>query len=401
MSTRLQQEVWALDRCSGCGVCVAACSKGVLYWDDEQHPLLEERQKALGLSHLKLRTCEVCEKFCELSCPRLVDWTPMEPRTVVSARSAGVVQSGAPNDVIQALLVAARSADLIDGVVMLDVDPWTLEPVARVVTTVDEIVSSVGMQYLWAPVLSALNEAIFELGLTRLAIVGSPCVAEGARRLMNAENERLWPYQQAIRLTIAPFCTGVHMPDMVAELLERGMGISRHQIRGLTTSVADGTLTVSLWDGAERAIPLTEVEPFTRRGCGSCDDYLSESADIAVGTIGAQPGYATLITRTPAGEVFVQNAHRFGLLETIAQVDEAALNAAKAEKDRRARAQAFDEFRILMLDALSDPRKRAQVRKQFVSLYGAPPLSSPKLGGMKGGAGASKKEECYVSCSGC
>jgi coenzyme F420 hydrogenase subunit beta len=389
MATKLQQEVWALDRCSGCGVCVAACSKGVLYWDGEQHPLLEEREKALGLSHLKLRTCEVCEKFCELSCPRLVDWTPMEPHTMVSARSAGVVHSGAPNDVIQALLVAARSADLIDGVVMLDMDPFTLEPVARVATTVEEIVSSVGMQYLWAPVLSALNEAIFELGLTRLAVVGSPCVSEGARRVMNAEHERLWPYQKAIRLTIASLCTGVYMPAMVTELLERGKGIAPQQIRGLTTSATDGTLTAALWDGTERSIPLTDVEPFTRRGCGSCDDYLGESADIAVGAIGAQQGYATLITRTLAGEVFVQNARGYGLLETIDQVDKAALSAAKEEKDRRARAQAFDEFRILMLDALSHPGKRAQVRKQFVSLYGAPQV------------GASKREECNVSCSGC
>ncbi len=389
MSTKLQQEVWALQRCSGCGVCVAACSKGVLYWNEEQHPLLEERQKALGLSRLKLRSCEGCEKFCELSCPRLVDWTPMEPRTLVSARSAGVVQSGAPNDVIQALLVAARSADLIDGAVVLDMDPWTLEPVARVVTTVDEIVSSVGMQYLWAPVLSALNEAVFELGLTSLAVVGSPCVAEGARRLVNAENERLRPYQQAIRLTIAPFCTGVYMPGMVTELLERGMGISRHGIQSITTSVADGALTVSSWDGTKREVPLTEVEPFTRYGCGSCDDYLGESADIAVGAVGAQPGHATLIVRTPAGEIFVQNATSFGLLETDVQVDEAALDAAKAEKDRRARAQAFDEFRILALDALSDPRKRAQVRKQFVALYGAPQVQ------------VSKREVCDVSCSGC
>jgi coenzyme F420 hydrogenase subunit beta len=398
MSTRLQQEVWALERCSGCGACVAACSKGVLYWDGEQHPLLEEREKALGLSHLKLRTCEVCEKFCELSCPRLVDWAPrrpeapasgMEPRTMVSARSAGVVQSGAPNDVIQALLVAARAADLIDGVVMLDLDPWTLEPVARVATTVDEIVSSVGMQYLWAPVLGALNEAIFELGLTRLAVVGSPCVAQAARRLMNTGHERLWPYQKAIRLAIASFCTGVYMPDMVTELLERGKGLARQQIRGLTTSTTNGTLTVALGDGAERSIPLTDVEPFTRRGCGSCDDYLGESADVAVGAIGALPGHATLIARTAGGEVFVQNARRFGLLETIDQVDNAALSAAKEEKDRRARAQAFDEFRILMLDALSDPGKRAQVRKQFVSLYGTPQV------------GASKREECDVSCSGC
>jgi coenzyme F420 hydrogenase subunit beta len=389
MSTRLQQEVWALDRCSGCGVCVAACSKGVLYWDGEQHPLLEEREKALGLSRLKLRTCEVCEKFCELSCPRLVDWTPMEPRTMVSARSAGVVHSGAPNDVIQSLLVAAHSAGLLDGVVMLDIDPWTLEPVARVATTVDEIASSVGMQYLWAPVLGALNEAVFELGLTKLAVVGSPCVAEGARRLMNAEHERLWPYQKAIRLTIASFCTGIYMPDMVTELIERGKGIARQEIRGLATSVTDGTLTVALWDGTEHSIPLTEVEPFTRKGCGSCDDYLGESADIAVGDIGALPGFSTLITRTPAGEVFVQNARRIGLLETTDQVDKAALSAAKGEKDRRARAQAFDKFRILMLDALGDPGKRAQVRKQFVSLYGAAQVRP------------SKREECNDSCSGC
>jgi coenzyme F420 hydrogenase subunit beta len=252
MSTRLQQEVWALQRCSGCGVCVAACSKGVLYWDGEQHPALEERQKVLGLSRHKLMTCEVCEKFCELSCPRLVEWTPMEPRAMVSARSAGVVHSGAPNDVIQAVLVAGRSADLIDGVVMLDMDPWTLEPVARIATTVDEIVSSVGMQYLWAPVLSALNEAIFDLGLTRLAVVGSPCVAEGARRLMTAEHARLWPYQKAIRLTIASFCTGIYMPEMVTDLLERGMGIPRDQIRGID-HVGDGRHPDSGPVGRQRA----------------------------------------------------------------------------------------------------------------------------------------------------
>jgi len=389
MSARLQQEVWALQRCSGCGVCVAACSKGVLYWDEEEHPLLEEREKALGLSHLRLRTCEVCQKFCELSCPRLADRAPLEPRAVLSARSAGITQSEEPNDVVQALLVAARSADLIDGAVMLDLDPWTVEPVARIATTVDEIVTGVGAQGLWSPVLSALNEAIFGLGLGRLAIVGSPCVAEGARRLMNAENERLWPYQRAIRLTIALFCTGIYRPELITELLERGMGIPRHQIRSLTTSVANGTLRLSLWDGTRRSLPLTDVEPFTRHGCGICDDYLGDSADVAVGSVGAQPGYATLIVRTAAGEVSVRNACRLGLLETVAQVDEAALKAAKEEKDRRARAQAFDEFRILMLDALSDPRKRAQVRKQFVSLYGAPQV------------GASKKEEPHGSCSGC
>jgi coenzyme F420 hydrogenase subunit beta len=245
------------------------------------------------------------------------------------------------------------------------------------------------MQYLWAPVLSVLNEAIFEQGLTRLAVVGPPCVAEGARRMMNTEHERLWPYRDAIRLTISTFCTGMYMPNMVAELLERGKGIDRRQIRSLATSISEGTLTATLWDEAKLTIPLTEVEPFTRHGCGSCDDYLGESADIAVGAIGALSEHATVIARTPVGELFVQNARRFGLLETVEQVDEEALAAAKAAKDRRARAQAFDEFRILMLDALSDPAKRSRVNKLFAGLYGA--AQTPAV----------KKEVGNVSCGGC
>lgn len=388
MASKLMREVWALGRCSGCGACVAACSKGVLHWNEGQHPLLEDREKAIGLSRLKLRTCEVCERFCELSCPRLREWTPIDPRAVYSARSAGVVRSGTPNDVIQALLVAARSADLIDGVVMPDIDSWTLAPTARVATTVDEIVSGVGVQYLWTPVLDALNEAVFDLNLTKLAVLGPPCVAEGARQIMSAENPRLQPYRRALRLVIAPFCTGVYMSEMITDLLERVNGISRHQIRSLTASTSKGQMTASLWDGAEHEIPLTEVETFSRLGCARCRDLLGEQADIAVGAIGAQEGFATLIVRTLAGETTFQNALHFGLLEAVDHVDTEVLGAAKAEKDRRSLAQDFDSFRILMLDALADPMKRAVVRKQYVRLYGAP--------GRK-----AAKEKSDVACGGC
>lgn len=389
MSARLQQEVWALQRCSGCGVCVAVCSKGVLYWNEAEHPLLEEREKAIGLSRMKLRTCEVCQKFCEASCPRLVNWTPLEPITMVSARSKAVIQSGAPNDVVRALLVAARSAELIDGVVMLDVDPWDIVPIARVATTVDEIVTGVGMQFLWAPVLSALNEAIFELGLTKLAIFGPPCVAQGARQLMRAENERLRPYQRSIRLILSPFCTGIYKPDLILDLLEKGKNIQRHHIQSLTMSNPDNGLKVSLWDGTEHLIPLTEVEPYTRHGCSSCDDFLGNQADIAIGTVGAQEGFSTLILRTPTGETFLQNAMRFDLLEVVEEVNQDLLNAAKAEKERRGLAKAFDEFRVLSLEALGDPKKRALARKQFVKLYGTPQTRS------------ANREKSDVPCSGC
>ncbi len=388
MSSRLKQEVWALDRCSGCGACVAACAKGVLYWDGEQHPLLEERQKVLGLSRLKLRTCEVCDKFCELSCPRLNEPAALPPLSTVSARSTGVVRGGSPDDVAQAILVAARSADLIDGAVVLDVDSWTLQPRARVVTTGGEIASLVGQPHLWAPVLSALNEAIFELKLERLAVVGTPCTAEGARRLLDAENTRLRPYRDAIRLTIAHFCTGAYMPGLVETLIERGLGIARQRVQRLTAA-ADGGLTVTLWGGGERTIPRAEVEPFTRRGCGTCSDYLGEAADLAVGSIGALTGHATLITRTAAGEAFVENARAYGLLESIDQVDRQALEKARADKDRRSRGQAMAECRILLLDALRDPKKRTEAKRRFVELCSAAHTETARREGRDGG------------CSGC
>ena len=389
MSNRLQPEVWALDRCSGCGACVAACSKDLLYWGEEQHPLLEERQKALGLSRLKLRACEVCQRFCEEACPRLIEPAPREMRRATSARCTQGSRRGDPNSVIQALLVAARSADLIDGAILLDLDPWSLAPFARIVTTVDEIVSTVGMQFLWAPVLSRLNEAIFTRGLRKLAIVGPPCAAAAARRLMETRQERLRPYRQSIRLALACFCTGMYLPNLVGDLLQEGLGVASVQVRGLTAHPSEGLLRVTLWDGPPRDFPLTQVQPFTRRGCGSCHDYLGESADLAVGAVGALRQHATLITRTAAGEALLWNAIRMGLLQIVAYVDEEALRQASAAKDRRARAEAMAECHILMLEALGDPKKRAEARRQFVSLYGLQPQRT------------SRKEDGDGSCDAC
>jgi len=77
------------------------------------------------------------------------------------------------------------------------------------------------------------------------------------------------------------------------------------------------------------------------------------------------------------------------LLESVADVDAGALDRASADKDKRERAQAFDELQILALDALRDPRKRAEVKQQFDLLYGRP-------------RAISKKEDyCYAGCGDC
>ena len=390
MTERLESKVWALEKCSGCGMCVALCSKGVLHWDEVDHPTRELREKRLGLSRLTLDSCSFCQKFCEEGCPRLEEeWTALPPRSLASIRTMGIVKSDEPNYVIKNLLVAALSAGLVDGVLMMDMNPWTLEPETRVATSVREIVDSLGVQYLWTPILDALNQAIFENGLRNLAIVGSPCAAEAVRALRSSDNERLYPYQDAIRLTIAPFCTGVYSPTLVNDFLTEEMGLSPHSVKRLVANPRESKLVAFLWDGSSEEIPVEKVEKYTRRGCAVCDDYLGESADIALGTVGAKDSYCALITRSHVGDICLQNAIHFGLVETFDEVDEVALAKAKEEKERRERAQAFEKLTVLTLDALGDPRKQAEIRQEYVRLY---EIEIPA---------ESKKEQCYVTCAGC
>lgn len=390
MSERLNEEVWALDRCSGCGMCVATCAKGMLFWDEEEHPSLEVREKALGLSRIKLDSCSFCPKTCEEGCPQLDEWSPLEPKEMVSVRARGVIVSPQPNEVIKSLLVASKAAGLIDGALLLDLNPWTLQPIVRIARTVEEMTSGLGMQYLWTPLFDRLNEAIYEDGLRNLAIVGTPCVSQAVRSLRSSQSPRLTLYREAIRLSIATFCTGLYRRELVSQLLSQEKGIAPHQIQRLSISPRDGYLMALLWDGSERTVPLNEVEAYTRRGCATCNDLLGESADLAVGALGAREGYCTLITRSEAGTICLRNAVSFGLLESVDEIDEAALSRAAEEKDRRKRAQAFDQLKLLMLDALRDPQKWVEAQREFSRLYGT-----------KETVQARKERVCHDSCAQC
>lgn len=372
MTTRLDADVWELDNCSGCGMCVAACSKQVLMWDHEPHPIRQTRNKNLGLSKTTLDSCSFCQKFCEEVCPRLEHWLPLETRTIQAAHARGPVFSGAPNDVIRAVLSAGRSSGLLDGVIMLDLDRWKIEPVARVASTVEQIVDTVGPQYLWAPLFDVLNEAVYEQKMENLAVVGTPCTAQAVRKLRKSTNPLLKPYQDAIRLSVAVFCTGVFKPEMIEEVLVKSMDVSRDQVRRLQISPDRQWLQATLWDGSVRTIQRQQAESFTRPGCGKCDDFLGESADVAVGSLGAPMDASTVIVRSQIGEIFVRNAIQMGLVETSPEVDVAALEAAASEKDRRERAQAFKDLEILMLDGLVDPKKRSDAIQQFIRLYRTP-----------------------------
>jgi coenzyme F420-reducing hydrogenase beta subunit len=167
---------------------------------------------------------------------------------------------------------------------------------------------------------------------------------------------------------------------MIDEILIDRMGVRREQVKRLEVSPDREWLRAVLWDDSERTIPRQQAESYTRSGCGRCDDYLGESADLAIGSLGAPEGTSTVIIRSRAGDVFTRNAVQMKLLETYPQVDQTALAAAAQEKDKRARAQAFRDLQILMLDSLADPLKRGEAIQQFIRLYRTPMRTDPQAG---------------------
>ncbi len=159
---------------------------------------------------------------------------------------------------------------------------------------------------------------------------------------------------------------------MIEEVLVKRLDVPREHVRRLEFSPDRQWMRAVLWDGSVHTIERQQAENYTRPGCGKCDDFLGESADLAIGSLGAPADASTLIIRTRAGDIFTRNAIQMGLLETSPEVDMQALEAAAGEKDRRERAQAFKDLEILMLDGLADPKKRSEAIKQFIRLYRTP-----------------------------
>ena len=118
MSKQLENEVWNLERCAGCGACVAACSKRILYFEgDVDHPSKKVVRKTVGLSTTVLDVCHFCEmageKLCELSCPRMQeDWPDGPVQREVLVRTTGQIPSGFTNEIVSNLLAGAMRAAL-------------------------------------------------------------------------------------------------------------------------------------------------------------------------------------------------------------------------------------------------------------------------------------------------
>lgn len=336
----LKREVWDTGLCARCGACVAVCPADSLFFargGEGESPLSPE-----STGYCKMETDGVPCGACYRACPRTGERHPSpsllgETLEAFAARATFPVAGKQSGGAVTAILKSALEEGIIDAVVTVTADPWTLMPRSVVITDAGVLTAHAGSRYnWWVPLLAALKQAVLEQKCQNIAVVGVPCAVQAARRIRESDFDLLRPFGNAIRLIVGLFCTeSFDYARLVEGALRHERGIEPWTVRRLDVK---GALEVTLDDGTVVTIPLAELESCIPKGCTTCTDFAALDADIAAGAVGSPEGFTTLLVRTPAGKGFVDRARSAGALETTDAVTLAPaerLAARKAERGKK------------------------------------------------------------------
>jgi coenzyme F420 hydrogenase subunit beta len=328
----LKQEVWDTGRCSGCGACIAVCPADSLSFGEGE---LVEHPKSNA--YCKQVTDKVSCGACYAACPRTGN-QPAETLgpylEILKAKSTFDIPRRQSGGAVTAILANALDEGLIDAIVTVTEDRWTLRPSSVVITKTDVLIEQAGSRYSWwVPLLAALKYAAVGRKYKRIAVIGVPCAVQAVARIRQSDNDLLKPFGNAIRLVVGLFCTETFDYEALIEgKLRAHYKLEPHDIKKLNVK---GKLEVVKQDGSTTTIPLSELETCIRKGCHFCTDLTAVLSDISAGAVGSPAGSTTLIVRTPAGKAFVSSALRNRKLEVSQGVDTAAIEKLAISKIKK------------------------------------------------------------------
>jgi len=328
----LKSEVWDTGICSGCGACVAVCPADAISFKEG-----EMVTSPVSNGYCKQATDSVPCGACYAACPRTTEQPKEELGDyleMVAAKAAIDVPHRQSGGAVTAILAHALDTGLIDAVVTVTEDRWTLRPSSVVITKSEVLIGQAGSRYnWWVPLLAALKTAVVGRKCTKIAVVGVPCVVQALARIRSSDNDLLRPYARAIRLVVGLFCTeSFDYAALVQGKLKARYRIEPNEIRKLDVK---GKLEIAKQDGSTTIVPLAELDDCIRKGCHYCTDLTAVYADVSAGAIGSPAGSTTLVVRTPAGKGFVDSAVRDHALTTSAGIDEAAIRKLASAKIKR------------------------------------------------------------------
>ncbi|MDD1694435.1 MAG: Coenzyme F420 hydrogenase/dehydrogenase, beta subunit C-terminal domain, partial [Methanoregula sp.] len=202
----LKSEVWDTGKCSGCGACVAVCPADALFFKEG-----EMVASPASNGYCKQATDSVPCGACYAVCPRTTEQPKLELgdyQEIVTAKAAFDIPRKQSGGAVTAILAHALDEGLIDAVVTVTEDHWTLKPSSVVITKSDVLIQQAGSRYSWwVPLLAALKNAVIEKKCKKIAVVGVPCAVQALARIRSSDNDLLKPFGKSLRLVIGLFCT--------------------------------------------------------------------------------------------------------------------------------------------------------------------------------------------------
>ncbi|WP_440956802.1 Coenzyme F420 hydrogenase/dehydrogenase, beta subunit C-terminal domain [Methanosarcina sp. Mfa9] len=328
----LEKEVWDADLCSGCGACIAVCPADALYFETGT-----DSAKPKSNGYCKAAVDDVPCGACYEVCPRIGE----QPESIfgdyikiTAAKAEFEIPGKQSGGAVTALLTNALDTGLVDAVVTVTEDPWTLKPSSMVITKSEALINEAGSRYnWWVPLVSALKEAVVNKKHRNIAVVGVPCVVQAVRKMLETDHDLVRPYKDSIRFVIGLFCT----ESFDYEKLVAGKLKSEYALEPMKVCRIDvkGKLEITLNDGTQYVIPLAELEDTVRPGCHVCTDFTALKADISAGAVGSPNGYTTLIVRTLVGQHLLESAVANGKLSTTDELNLGIIEKLGAKKLER------------------------------------------------------------------
>jgi coenzyme F420 hydrogenase subunit beta len=303
----LKERVWDRGICSGCGACVAVCPADAICFGEAGGAMCPG-----NIGYCKEASDDVPCGACYEACPRTGELKAesLGPYLeIVTARAAFEIPRKQSGGAVTAILVNALEEGLIDAVVTVSEDRWTLRPSSVVITSTEELIHQAGSRYnWWVPLVAALKTAVIEHKFRRIAIVGVPCVVQALNRIRSSDHELLKPFGRSIRLIVGLFCTETFdYTALVEGKLKKEYQIDTWRIDRLDIR---GKLEVRMKDGSSLFLPMDELEDAVRPGCRYCGDLTGVYSDLSAGAVGSPAGFTSVIVRNDVGKMFLESAIR-------------------------------------------------------------------------------------------
>jgi coenzyme F420 hydrogenase subunit beta len=310
----LEKNVVLSGKCVGCNACVIVCPFSCLDYVEQKPKVIKE--------------CKVCG-ICPQVCPRYkLPWTTLEEfvfgrkskaeedfgvyqrLAIAQATDKNVLRVCQDGGVASALLTYSMKNGIIDGAAVCGVgEEKPLYPMPKLATGSKEVLASAGTRYFYSPNLLAFQEGV-KKNKRCIAFVGTPCQIHAVRRIQAVPLKK---YADKLGFTIGLMCTESFSYKGLFEKHIRGvLGISPFDIRKMNIK---GKLIITLNNGENKEIPLTEAKQYATTSCVLCSDFSSELADISVGGLGLS-NWTFTILRTKKGLEIFEDAEKAGVLKT-------------------------------------------------------------------------------------